>query len=150
MRHYLVVANQTLGGADLDREIRERASSGECEFWVLVPATPSQDIVVAPLGGLAGSAVVSAASSVNDEGAALAEARLDKELERLRAAGIQADGEIGDPDPIHAIRDTLQQRKFDEIILATLPQGISRWLRQDLPHQVRRKFGLPLTHVVAS
>jgi hypothetical protein len=138
MHRVLIVANQTLGGAELQREIEQRAASEPCEFWVLVPATPLSDLAVVP-HALASS-----------EGTGLAEARLEKELDRLKAAGVTAGGEIGDPDPILAIRDTLKGREFDEIILATLPQGVSRWLRQDLVHRVQRRFPQRLTHVVSA
>jgi len=41
-------------------------------------------------------------------------------------------------------------RQFDEIIVTTLPQHASRWLRADLPHQVERRFGLPVTTIITS
>ena len=137
MRRVLIVANQTLGGAELQREIADRSAAEPCEFWVLVPATPMSDQVV-PKG------------FTPEDGTRIAEVRLDQELTRLRALGVSADGEIGDPDPLEAIRDTLDVRDFNEIILATLPQGASRWLRQDLVHRVQRKFPLPVTHVVSA
>jgi hypothetical protein len=137
MRRVLIVANQTLGGAELQREIADRSAAEPCEFWVLVPATPMSDQVV-PKG------------FTPEDGTKVAEVRLDQELSRLRALGVSADGEIGDPDPLEAIRDTLDVRDFNEIILATLPQGASRWLRQDLVHRVQRKFPLPVTHVVSA
>jgi hypothetical protein len=155
MRHYLIIANQTLGGAELQQEIRRRSGSEPSEFWVLVPATPQSDLAVVPPAGLIGTpdaagVSTTALGAVPDEGTALAEKRLAQELDRLRTTGVVADGEIGDPDPIQAIQDTLRVRQFDEIVLVTLPQGISRWLHQDLPHRVQRKFGLPLTHIVGS
>jgi hypothetical protein len=48
-----------------------------------------------------------------------------------------------------AIRDALRGHVFDGIILSTLPPGVSRWLKLDLPHRVERDFGVPVTHVVA-
>lgn len=42
--------------------------------------------------------------------------------------GAEADGEVGDPNPLQAISDALRERTFDEIILSTLPTGASRWL----------------------
>jgi hypothetical protein len=39
-----------------------------------------------------------------------------------------ADGAVGDQDRLKAIETTLAQRAFDEIILSTLPPGMSRWL----------------------
>jgi hypothetical protein len=35
---------------------------------------------------------------------------------------------VGDADLMKAIEKTFAQRRFDEIILSTLPPGISRWL----------------------
>ncbi len=52
---------------------------------------------------------------------------------------------MGDPDPMKAIEKTLADARFDEIILSTLPPGISRWLAWDLPHRVRRRTDIPLT-----
>jgi hypothetical protein len=49
------------------------------------------------------------------------------------------------PDPMKAIENAAAQRRFDEIILSTLPPGVSRWLAMDLPHRVKRKVHVPLT-----
>lgn len=145
MSRVLIVANQTLGGSELVNEIRERAGAGPCDFWVLVPATDPADFAEEPEGFDAASSE----AGVDDRGQALAQERLRTELERLRAAGAKADGEIGDPNPMHAIRDTLRAKEFDEIIIATLPPGISRWLGFDLVHRVQRAFRMPVTHVVS-
>jgi hypothetical protein len=51
-------------------------------------------------------------------------------------------------DPMDAIEEALHDGDFDEIILSTLPRGVSRWLHLDLPHRVGH-LGLPLTTVVA-
>jgi hypothetical protein len=82
------------------------------------------------------------------EAEALARQRLDEALARFGAMGAEADGEVGDANPLEAVGDTLRDGKFDEIILSTLPPGASRWLKQDLPHRVERSFELPVTHIV--
>jgi hypothetical protein len=74
----------------------------------------------------------------------------DTELDRLREIGAVADGAVGDANPLVAIEKAVLEQKFDEIILSTLPPGVSRWLALDLPHRVRRKFDLPLTVITAS
>jgi hypothetical protein len=56
-------------------------------------------------------------------------------------------GEIGDANPVHAVGDVLLRDTFDEIIISTLPQGPSAWLRQDAPSRIRRLYGVPVTHV---
>ena len=72
-------------------------------------------------------------------------------VERLRSAGLEvADGKVGDPDPAAAVQDLVNFESFDEVVVSTLPGGISKWLKLDLPHRVERITGLPVSHVVAS
>ena len=47
-----------------------------------------------------------------------------------------------------AIADAMGHDHFDEVMLSTLPIGASRWLHLDLPTRVRRRYGVPVTHVV--
>jgi hypothetical protein len=56
---------------------------------------------------------------------------------------------VGDPDPIAAVQDEVNFASYDEIVVSTLPGGISKWLKLDLPHRVERTTGLPTTHVLA-
>jgi hypothetical protein len=130
MRRYLVVANQTLGGAHLLtllRELGEKPST----FHVLVPATPPVDH-----------------RWTEAEAAAIAHRRLDIALERFRKLGIEVTGEVGDGRPLQAIDDVLAREPFDEIVLSTLPPRLSRWLKLDLVHRVQTTFGLPIRHVI--
>ena len=52
-------------------------------------------------------------------------------------------------DPIKAVDQLRERRQFDEIILSTLPQPISKWLGMDLPHRLHRHTGLPVTTITA-
>jgi hypothetical protein len=155
VHQYLVVANQTLGGKDLLDAIRDRMSRGPAEFWILVPATPTPHLFN-DFNALSGAfpldpSLLPGAADVRTREQCIAEARsnLDTELHRLREMGATADGAVGDPDPMKAIEKCLAQRRFDEIILSTLPPGISRWLAWDLPHRVRRRTDVPLTVITA-
>lgn len=154
VQRYLVVANQTLGGTELLDAIRDRMARGPAEFWVLVPATPSTPLVndLSALSGafpISGDLLAAANDDARDEGIAMAQSNLDTELRRLREIGATAEGVVGDPNPLTAIEDAMKQRDFDEIILSTLPPGISRWLALDLPHRLRRRIDVPLTVVTA-
>jgi hypothetical protein len=144
MRRYLIVANQTLGGQELMDAIHERMAAGPCQFYVLVPATDPNEFYGAVLDAYSGE--------VDDRGETLAHAhqRLERQLAMLRDAGAQADGEVGSPDPLKAIGAVVHKERFDEIILSTLPAGISRWLHMDLHHRVANHFDLPVTHVEAA
>ena len=80
---------------------------------------------------------------------AIARKRMDEALERFRANGAEADGVVGDANPVRAIDDVLIAQPYDEIILSTLPSGVSRWLKLDLPHRVEQRFELPVTTVIS-
>jgi hypothetical protein len=154
VHRYLVVANQTLGGQELVAAIRDRMAHGPAEFWVLTPATPSAHLVT-NIGAISDAFPVGAelqptAADARDQGIAAAKLNLDTELDRLREIGAVADGAVGDANPLVAIKKVVGEQEFDEIILSTLPPGVSRWLALDLPHRVRRKFDLPLTVITAS
>ena len=79
-----------------------------------------------------------------------ARSQLEIGIEQLQKLGAEVDGDVGDANPVKAIDDALSRRKYDEIILSTLPSGVSRWLGQDLSHKVTRKFKGPVTVVTAS
>ncbi len=132
VRRYLVVANRTLGGAPLIETVRACVAAGPSRFYLVVPAT-------LPSGSFTDEEV--------HEGS---RGRLDRALERLRAAGVEVDGEVGDHRPMDAIGDALNREAFDEIIISTLPHLLSHWLKVDLPQRAREKFGLPVTHVIGA
>jgi hypothetical protein len=134
MRRYLVVANQTLGGEALLERVRLCMAEGPCRFRLLVPATPTHEHAFWTEG----------------EDQAAARRRLEAALARFHQAGAIPAGEVGDASPLLAVEDELRRQDFDEIILSTLPPGLSRWIHQDLPRRLARVTGLPVTHVVAS
>jgi hypothetical protein len=149
VRRYLVLANQTLGGRQLVEKLEECRAAGPFSFYFVVPATPVSDLEPVDdrltLSGVDGGAGM--LPDLDGVARAMARRRLQKELARLRDAGVEADGEVGDPRPVHAVKDALREREVDEIIVSTLPHRTSRWLVMDLPHRVRRGFSLPVTHV---
>ena len=63
-------------------------------------------------------------------------------------AGIDAEGALGDPDPVGAIADALQDFDADEILLVTAPQRPSSWLRPNVVDRARRTFAVPIHHSV--
>lgn len=154
MRKYLVVANRTLQAAELRDELRKRVSEGPCSFFVIVPDTKAAqyDPVAAgnvlPHPGMWWWATYYARPATDEEATAQARERLGLMLDGLAALGVPVEGDLGSSDPLAAIGKVCPDRQFDEIIMTTLPQSVSRWLKADLPHQAQRRFGLPVTTII--
>jgi len=143
----LLVANKTLGSAEVSDFVRSRMAKDECQFTLLVPATPrwSSEPASRLAGGLAGASEAVGSVREGEDNYAHARSRLEYGLEVLRGLGATVDGDIGDPDPAKAIHEVLGRKRFDEVALSQLPKGVSRWLRLDIPHQVERKYQIPVT-----
>jgi hypothetical protein len=154
MDEYLIVANQTLGGAELERAISERIAAGRRSCYVLVPMTPPQYEVIGWAVADAGFAVPPTASEDLAASVEVArqrsEHRLERMLDKVRALGGDVDGEIGDSDPAEAVKRLLERRDFDEILVSTLPAGLSRWLKLDLPSRIARLTEIPVSTVEAT
>jgi len=75
-----------------------------------------------------------------DAARARAKGDLDAGLARLRAAGIEARGEVGDEDPLQAIEDALRTFGADEIVMWTGEGGDGSAVER-----TRRRFALPVT-----
>jgi hypothetical protein len=121
----LVVANQTVGGEPLIGLLNGKAAE-----------SPHSFIVICPQGG-------SAADGDPYR-------RLARTLERMREAGLEAVGQVMDPDPFTAIQNALQFYAVDEIVISTFPGARSGWLRNDLIERVQASTALPVEHVVVS
>lgn len=134
MHRILVVANETLEAQHLLEEVGRRieAAGGadRCAVHLVVPVAHGRGAWT--------------------EGGARAEAqaRLDDALVLFKELHVEVSGEIGDVSPARAVSDAFLVRPFDEIVVSTLPPGISRWLKQDAVSRIRRDHpGTPVTHV---
>jgi len=132
-RRILVIANETVGGEALRERIEEHSRGHRTNLLVVTPALNSP---------------VRTFTSDVDKAREQAQQRLDASLARLRADGIDANGEVGDGDPIQAIEDALHTFGADEIIISTHPQGRSNWLERGVVTGARERFAVPITHVV--
>src|SRR3712207_5921198 len=132
MPKVLVVANRTVAGRKLLDAIRERARDPETELHLVVPlAAPRHGNVI-----------------YDDAQRDAAQVRIDLAAAFLRQQGIEVSGEIGDEDPPTATKDALATFPADEIIVSTLPQTRSGWLRRDLIERMEQETGRPVVHLV--
>jgi hypothetical protein len=129
----LVVANETLGGRQLIEAVRARAAKGDVRFVLCVPQNR-------PRAGL-----VIYDDAVHDA----AQARVDLAVGFVRSEGMEALGEVGDPDPYTATIDAVREYRPSEIIISTYPETRSGWLRRDLIDRITQATGLPVEHIIA-
>ena len=124
----LVVANRTADSEGLAHALSERPDAADAAFTLLVPATGR--------------------GPDRPQGFEIARSQLKAGLARLRDAGLDVTGTVGDPDPIVAVAETWNPGDFDEVIVSTLEGEASRWLEFDLPHRIGKLTDCPVQHVV--
>jgi hypothetical protein len=134
-QHILVVANETATGPELHRAVRAFAADRAARVRVVAPALNSR---------------LHHWFSDSDAAREAAEARLRACLAELDALGLEADGHVGDADPLQAIADALTAFPATELLIATHPEARSNWLAHDLVHRALARFGLPTVHVVVN
>jgi hypothetical protein len=118
----LVVANRTADSDELFEALKKRAEKTKLKVTLLVP----QDTH----GGQG--------------------RRLNAALTRFHGAGIDAEGMLGDTDPAIAVQEAWNPREYDEVYVATLPVGTSRWLGFDLPHRIAKMTDAVVHHIEAT
>jgi GABA permease len=124
-RSVLVLANVTATSDELMEALKAQAEREPVEFTLIVPATP--------FGG----------------GRVAAIEKLREAIGQLHAAGLEADGSVGDADPFVAVADVWDPKRYDEIVVSTLPTRLSKWLHAGLPERIARLTDAPVTHLIA-
>src|ERR1700742_4752899 len=131
MTKILVLANETIGGKKLlDAVLARRAE--DTTYHVVVPQSRPKF----------GNVIYDEA--VRDS----AQVRVDLALAFMREEGITGTGEVGDADPLNAAKDAVAEPGGDAIIVSTLPEATSGWMRRDLPERLREETGLEVEHIV--
>jgi hypothetical protein len=122
----LVLANKTSSGEELIDYLKAKAAPGEGHLFIAV--VPQAD----------------------GSGGAPREARerLAGMLDRLHEAGLLSSGMIGDPDPYTAAVNALELFRVDDVVISTLPDERSGWLRSNLIERVRHATSASVERVV--
>lgn len=124
-RNVLVVANVTATSQELTDALKHRAEGEPAHFTLIIPATPS--------GGGRKAAVEQVATATR----------------HLREAGLEVEGHVGSADPVVAVTDAWDPKRYDEIIVSTLPMRFSKWLHAGLPERIAKLTDASVTHVVS-
>jgi hypothetical protein len=122
----LVIANKTSSGEELIDHLKAMAAAtGQHLFIAVVPQVDG-----------------------SGEAPREARARLARMLDRLNEAGLLSSGMIGDPDPYTAAMNALELFRVDNVVISTLPDQRSGWLRANLIERVRSATPAKVEHVV--
>jgi hypothetical protein len=122
----LVLASRTLRGDELLSRLQEKAAGeGEHLFIIVVPQEDG-----------------------SGDAPRRARARLADMLDRVHSAGLLGSGMIGDPDPYTAAVNALELFRVDDVLISTLPDERSGWLRAHLIERVRGVSPVPVEHIV--
>jgi len=126
----LVIASKTSSGEELIERLREKAAQDDSDgrHRLFIAVVPQQD--------------------GHGHAAHEARARLETMLGKLRALGLLASGMIGDPDPYTATLNALELFRVDDVVISTLPDQRSGWMRANLIERVRHATAAPVEHVV--
>lgn len=131
MGRYLIVANRALGALSLHHEVRQRVQSGRLTVHVLVPAERA------------------AGEPTTDPRSGDVRERLVAELAVLAELGAEATGAVVDGDLLEEITASLAGETFDEVLVVTLPGGLSSWLRRGLLDRLAQLTDAPVVHLVS-
>jgi hypothetical protein len=119
----LVVADETIESPELRRELERRASREDVRVFLLAP-TP-----------------------VHRRRAA--RERVDRVVQCLRSAGLAATGDVGDGIAVIAVAEAWDPGLYDEVIVCTFPEQLSKWLEVALPERIAQLTGASVSHVIA-
>ena len=123
-RRILIVANKSVATPSLIEEVTRRSAAGACQLALLIP-------------------------DASDPAVAAWTLRRARKL-LSRAVGLPVEGIVAEgDDPYAGIAAALRGAHYDEILISTLPEPGSQWLRDGLPARVET-LGTPVTVVSAA
>jgi hypothetical protein len=128
-RNVIAVITATLDGDEPAAEI-SRSAEAAGEVRVVVPA-----VEASPLRHTLGDV---------DEPRERAKQQLEATLRNLRRQGIEAIGEVGDPDPVQAVQDALLKAPADEVLFFAHGDQKAGWFEGDLFEHAKESLQPPL------
>jgi hypothetical protein len=136
VKRALVVVNEQVVGSELRDVLVAHLDKGISEIFVVAPA-------------LADSGLKHTMGDI-DEAIEPARKRLRGTLQELRDAGLTADGEVGDSDPVQAINDEIIKFDPEQILVVAHRDDEGAFAEKGLLEQAERDFDLPVTELVVN
>jgi GABA permease len=134
----VVLANQTMAETELHDALERIEGSDRASYLVVVPANPVDT----------GQAEREGAAFVWEATNEAARQRLEQTLEELRSRGLTVEGELGDYRPLVALDQAMRDFGPDHVVVATQPEERSTWLRHGVVADARKRYDVPIQHVV--
>jgi len=132
MKRYLLVAYYDGDKTPLYNQLRALAQN-DATYNLVVPATPP------PSDTWTWS---------EEEAYKVAKQRLDKSLQEMSAAGLQATGEVLNYSVQEAMEEALKNGTYDGLIISTLPDSEAHATFEQYETRVRRFSKIPIRHII--
>lgn len=156
--YVVILIEREMDASDAAEVVGLRDQNAEpTSYWVVLPVDDAAARVEASLGTIAANEPFGAApillpdldlDAVRTEIIESSRTALEHSLQRLRAAGGQADGEVTNTDPVDALAKSVVQHQAAEVIVLTRPHLVSEFFHVDWTSKARRRLGVPLLHLV--
>jgi hypothetical protein len=132
----LVVVNEKISGAELRGSLLDHLGADTAEVFVVAPA-------------LADSGLKHIMGDV-DDAVEPARERLQATLGELREAGIDARGEVGDSDPVQAIKDEIVKFEPEQVLVVAHRDEEGAFAEKGLLEQAERDIEIPVLELVVN
>lgn len=133
-RRVIAIATEELHGSEPIEQLQGHGGGDGVEVRLVIPAVEAN-----PLRHTLGDI---------DEPREHAEERLAASLKLLRENGVEARGEIGDPDPVQAAQDALLKEPADEVLIFEHADSSAHWYEEGLFERAQESLEPPLRMVV--
>jgi hypothetical protein len=84
---------------------------------------------------------------VPDAAGALTNPEITAAIDELRSDGLIDDVRFGDRDPLLAVADHWDPRRFDAVVVSTFAPSSSRWLATALPRRIEKLTGALVSEI---
>ena len=123
-RLVVVVGNHTLLADALRDRLRAVVAGGDVDIHVVVPVRSDDEL---DIGFWRGRALA----------------------ERIVEPGIELTVDVGIDEPVKLVQKAVHGAHIDQIIVSTLPEGVSRWLHADVAGHLHHALNVPVEVVLA-